>query len=225
MTKNFEKDYELFARSKCNVNTNTLQGYRNHITCGMINPTIIEERQLNVAMMDVFSRLMMDRILVLGTSINSDVSNIIASQLLYLDSCNDADITIYINSPGGEVYSGMAIYDVMQFIKSDVSTWCMGISASMGAVLLSSGTKGKRYSLPHSKIMIHQPMNYGVGGQCSDVLIQANELVKTKEMLYEVLSNNTGKTFDEIEEACDRDNWMTPFEAKEFGLIDTVHGH
>lgn len=222
-----ERDYNLFARTVCNIPSTNLESYKRFVNRGnYINPTIIEERQLNIAQLDVFSRLMMDRILFLGTSIDSDVCNIINSQLLYLDSIGSGDIKLYINSPGGDVYSGLAVYDIMNFIKSDVETYCIGMCASMGAVLLSSGAKGKRYSLPHGKIMIHQPSG-GTGGmaQASDIEIVANEIKKCKSELYDILAKNTGQTYDTIEKDADRDCWKTANEAKDYGLIDIVIGN
>lgn len=218
------KDYASFARSKCGINSNLLHDYTSKIYggYGYINPTIIEERTLNVTQLDVFSKLMMERILFLGTEINSDVCNILNSQLLYLDSIGDSDIKLYINSPGGEVYSGLAVYDVMNFISSEIQTYCMGTCASMGAVLLSSGAKGKRYSLPHGKIMIHQPSGGTGRAQASDIEIIAEQIKKDKTELYEILSKNTGQPYNVIEKDADRDCWKTANEAKEYGLIDTV---
>ena len=223
MMNNLHKDYCLFANDKCKVNPNTLHDYVNKtFNYGYINPTIIEERALNVTQLDVFSKLMMDRILFLGTEINSDVCNIINSQLLYLDSIGDSDIKLYINSPGGEVYSGLAVYDVMNFISSEVQTYCMGMCASMGAVLLSSGAKGKRYSLPHGKIMIHQPSGGTGRAQASDIEIIADQIKKDKKELYEILSLNTGQSYDVIERDADRDCWKNAYEAMDYGLIDKV---
>jgi ATP-dependent Clp protease protease subunit len=214
-------DYAKFAKSNCGVSSSVLDGYARHQDL-YLNPTIIEERKLNVAQMDVFSRLMMDRILWLNTEVDADVMNILNSQMLYLDSISDDDISLYINSPGGSVVAGLSTYDIMNYINSDVATYCMGMSASMGAVLLSSGTKGKRMALPHSDIMIHQPLTSTGLVQASDMEIQWKEMKKCKTTLYNILSENTGKTFDEIEAACDRDNWFTASEAVDFGLIDKV---
>lgn len=220
-----KKDFGLFAKDKCRVNPLILNDYiKSFYNGGYINPTIIEERALNVTQLDVFSKLMMDRILFLGAEINSDVCNILNSQLLYLDSIGDSDIKLYINSPGGEVYSGLAVYDVMNFISSDVSTYCMGMCASMGAILLSSGTKGKRYSLPHGRIMIHQPSGGTGRAQASDIEIIANQIKKDKKELYDILALNTGQSYDVIERDADRDCWKTAYEAKEYGIIDTVIG-
>jgi len=187
-----------------------------------ISPTIIEERQLNVAQMDVFSRLMMDRIIFLGTQIDDYTANVIQAQLLYLDSSDPGkDISIYINSPGGSVYAGYGIYDTMQCISSNVSTICTGIAASMASVLLVSGTKGKRFALKHSRVMIHQPLG-GTQGQASDIEIAAREIIKVKKELYTIISNHSGKPFDEVERDSDRDYWMTSEEAKAYGMIDDV---
>lgn len=214
------KDYSKFASSNCGVNPLALNDYAKTQDL-YLNPTIIEERKLNVAQMDVFSRLMMDRILWLNTEVDADVMNILNSQLLYLDSLSDDDISLYINSPGGSVVAGLSTYDIMNYINSDVATYCMGMSASMGAVLLSSGTKGKRYSLPHGEILIHQPMG-GAKGQASDILIAAEQIRKCKDTLYGILSQNTGKSIEEITKDADRDFWMTPDEAKEYGIIDEI---
>ena len=213
-------DYAKFAKSNCGVSSSVLDGYARHQDL-YLNPTIIEERKLNVAQMDVFSRLMMDRILWLNTEVDADVMNILNSQMLYLDSISDDDISLYINSPGGSVVAGLSTYDIMNYINSDVATYCMGMSASMGAVLLSSGTKGKRYSLPHGEILIHQPLG-GAKGQASDILIAAEQIRKCKDTLYGILSQNTGKSIEDITRDADRDFWMTPDEAKEYGIIDEI---
>lgn len=213
-------DYAKFAKSNCGVSSSVLDGYARHQDL-YLNPTIIEERKLNVAQMDVFSRLMMDRILWLNTEVDADVMNILNSQMLYLDSISDDDISLYINSPGGSVVAGLSTYDIMNYINSDVATYCMGMSASMGAVLLSSGTKGKRYSLPHGEILIHQPLG-GAKGQASDILIAAEQIRKCKDTLYGILSQNTGKSVEEITKDADRDFWMTPDEAKGYGIIDEI---
>lgn len=192
------------------------------ITSSYISPTIIEERQLNVAQMDVFSRLMMDRIIFLGTQVTDQSANIIQAQLLYLDSADPGkDINIYINSPGGSVYAGLGIYDTMQYISSDVSTICTGMAASMAAVLLVAGEKGKRLALPHSRVMIHQPMG-GIQGQASDIEITAREILKLKEELYRIISSHSGQSFEKVERDSDRDYWMTAKEAEEYGMIDRV---
>lgn len=187
-----------------------------------ISPTIIEERRMNVASMDVFSRLMMDRIIFLGTGIDDHVSNIIQGQLLFLESVDSSkDIQIYLNSPGGSVYAGLGIYDTMQLIKPDVATICTGMAASMGAVLLTAGTKGKRSALKHSRVMIHQPLG-GAQGQASDIAITAREIAKLKEELYKIISEHSGQPYDKVWEDSDRDFWMTSQEAVDYGMVDEV---
>ena len=187
-----------------------------------LNPYILEERQLNVTQMDVFSRLMMDRIIFLGTEINDYTANTIQAQLLYLDSTDpDKDISIYINSPGGSVTAGLGIYDTMQFISSDVATICTGMAASMGAVLLVAGKEGKRSALPHSRVMIHQPLG-GVQGQASDIEIEAKEIQKFKKELYTIISNHSHTPYEKVWADSDRNYWMTAEEAKEYGMIDHV---
>ena len=189
---------------------------------GYLNPYILEERQLNVTQLDVFSRLMMDRIIFLGTQIDDYTANTLQAQLLYLDSVDPGkDISIYINSPGGSVYAGLGIYDTMQLVNSDVATICTGLAASMGAVLLTAGAKGKRSALPHSRVMIHQPLG-GAQGQASDIEITAREILKTKRELYEILSVHSGVPVKKIEKDADRDYWLSAREAKEYGLIDEV---
>ncbi len=189
---------------------------------GSMTPYIIEERQLNVAQMDVFSRLMMDRIIFLGTAINDSVANIIQAQLLFLESTDkDKDIQIYINSPGGSVYAGLGIYDTMQFINPNVATICTGIAASMAAVLLCAGEKGKRSGLTHSRVMIHQPLG-GAQGQASDIEITAREIIKLKKELYEIIADHTGQKYDKVYSDSDRDYWMKAPEAKKYGMIDEV---
>ena len=216
------KDFNKFAVSN-GISSNTLYGYQKH-TNGMISPTIVEERQLNVATMDVFSRLMADRIIFLGTAIDSDVANIISSQLMYLNSVDsESDIKLFLNTPGGVCDGGLQIYDVMEWVNCDVATYNMGLSASMGSILLSSGAKGKRFALPHSRVMIHQPMGGVPGGtQESDFAIAYEEIKKTKKELYDILALNTGKPFEEIEKVGDRDAWFTAQEALDFGLIDEI---
>ena len=216
------RDYEKFAISN-GVNSNMLHGYQT-VTNAMISPTIVEERQLNVATMDVFSRLMADRIIFLGTPIDSDVANIITSQLMYLNSVDsESPIKMFINSPGGSCADGLAIYDVMNFVDADVSTYVMGTAASMGSILSSSGTKGKRYALPHSKILIHQPMGGLPGGtQESDFAIAYEEIKKVKDVLYNILSENTGQSYERILKDADRDCWFTAKEALDYGLIDEI---
>ena len=189
---------------------------------GSMTPYIIEERQLNVAQMDVFSRLMMDRIIFLGTAINDSIANIIQAQLLFLESTDkDKDIQIYINSPGGSVYAGLGIYDTMQFINPEVATICTGIAASMSAVLLCSGQKGKRSGLEHSRVMIHQPLG-GAQGQASDIEITAREIIKLKKELYEIIAKHTGQKYEKVYDDSDRDYWMKAPEAKKYGMIDEV---
>ena len=187
-----------------------------------INPSIIEERRLNVASMDVFSRLMMDRIIFLGVPIDNDVANIIQAQLLYLESVDDkADISLYINSPGGEVSAGLAIYDTMQLIKPNVATICTGMAASMAAILLCAGAKGKRSILPHAKVMIHQPMG-GAQGQASDIVIAARQIETIRGELCDILSKHTGNERQKIEQDMDRDFWMRAANAKEYGVVDRI---
>ena len=215
------KEFNKYAVLEHGISSMTMHRYQS-VLDSYINPTIIEERKLNVASMDVFSRLMMDRIIFLGVPIDSDVANIIQAQLLFLAS-NDStsDISLYINTPGGEVSSGLGIYDTMQIIEPDVATICTGLAASMGAVLLTAGAAGKRSALPHSRVMIHQPLG-GVQGQASDIEITAREIQKTKRELYEILSSHSGVEIAKIEQDADRDYWMTAAEAKAYGLIDMV---
>jgi ATP-dependent Clp protease protease subunit len=215
------KDFQKYATKHVGINSLALDKYTS-ISSGYISPTIIEERQLNVASMDVFSRLMMDRIIFLGLPIDDTVANIIQAQLLYLESADpQKDISIYFNSPGGSVYAGLGIYDTMQYISSDVATICTGMAASMGAVLLTAGTKGKRSALKHSRVMIHQPMG-GAQGQASDIEITAREIQKLKKELYTIIADHSGNTFKKVEKDSDRDYWMTAIEAKEYGMIDEV---
>ena len=191
---------------------------------GYISPTILEERQLNVTQMDVFSRLMMDRVIFLGTEINDYTANVIQAQLLYLDSVDsERDINLYLNTPGGSVYAGLGIYDTMQFVKARVATICTGLAASMGAVLLVAGEKGMRAALPHSRVMIHQPLG-GIQGQASDIEITAKEILKLKDELYQIISDKSGKSMDQIRQDADRDHWMTAAEALEYGMIDNILG-
>ena len=187
-----------------------------------ISPSILEERQLNVTQMDVFSRLMMDRIIFLGTQVDDYTANVVQAQLLYLDSADPGkDISLYINSPGGSVYAGLGIYDTMQFVSSDVSTICTGMAASMAAVLLVAGTQGKRFALKHSRVMIHQPMG-GMQGQASDMEITFREIQKLKNELYQIIADHSGQSFEQVEKDSDRDHWMTAQEAKAYGMIDEV---
>lgn len=188
-----------------------------------ISPSILEERQLNVTQMDVFSRLMMDRIIFLGTEVNDYTANVIQAQLLYLDSADsDKDIHIYLNSPGGSVYAGLGIYDTMQFVRSRVATICTGMAASMSAVLLVAGEKGMRAALPHSRVMIHQPLG-GIQGQASDIEITAKEILKLKDELYQIISDHSGQSMDRIRQDADRDYWMKADEALAYGMIDKVY--
>lgn len=214
-------DFRKYATKHLGMNGLALDQYMD-ITSSYISPTIIEERQLNVAQMDVFSRLMMDRIIFLGTQVDDYTANVIQAQLLYLDSADSGkDISIYINSPGGSVYAGYGIYDTMQFIGSDVSTICTGMAASMAAVLLVAGTKGKRYALKHSRVMIHQPLG-GMQGQASDMEITVKEILKIKKELYTIISDHSGQPLDKVEQDSDRDYWMTSAEAKDYGMVDEV---
>ncbi|MEN6570011.1 MAG: ATP-dependent Clp endopeptidase proteolytic subunit ClpP [Rikenellaceae bacterium] len=214
-------EFEKFARSRQGISSMTMHRFYS-IYGAYINPTIIEERQLNVAAMDVFSRLMMDRIIFLGVPIDDDVANIIQAQLLYLDSVDSkADIQLYINSPGGSIYAGLGIYDTMQLVSSDVATICTGMAASMAAILLTAGANGKRSALPHSRVMIHQPMG-GAEGQAVDIEITAREITKIKNELYEIISFHSGKPVKVIEKDADRDYWMTATEAKAYGMIDEI---
>lgn len=214
-------EFYKYATKHCGINSLALEKYTSTVT-SYISPTIIEERQLNVAQMEVFSRLMMDRIIFLGDEINDYVANIIQAQLLFLESSDPKrDIQIYVNSPGGSVYAGLGIYDTMQFISPDVATICTGIAASMAAVLLCAGAKGKRSALKHSRIMIHQPMG-GMQGQASDIEITAREILKLKKELYDIIATHSGQEFDKVWADSDRDYWMTSQEAKEYGMIDEV---
>jgi len=218
---NTQDEFSKYAIKHRGIGSLLLHNYT-AIQNSYISPTIIEERQLNVATMDVFSRLMMDRIIFLGTAIDDDVANIIQAQLLFLESTDPAkDIQIYLNTPGGIVYSGLGIYDTMQYISSDLATICTGIAASMGAVLLTAGTKGKRSALKHARIMIHQPSG-GASGQASDIEITAREIQKLKKELYEIIAEHSGNNIKKIEKDADRDYWMIAHEAKEYGLIDEV---
>ena len=216
-----KNEFRDFAVKHMGLNGLAVDDYMN-ITSSYISPTIIEERQLNVAQMDVFSRLMMDRIIFLGTQIDDYTANVIQAQLLYLDSSDPGkDISIYINSPGGSVYAGLGIYDTMHYISSDVKTIGTGMAASMAAVLLVAGEKGKRFALNHSRVMIHQPMG-GAQGQASDIEITAREIQKLKKELYTIISNHSGVPFKKVEKDSDRDYWMTSAEAKQYGMIDEV---
>lgn len=211
-------EFNKFATKHLGINSTHL----GHYIESSMTPYIIEERQLNMSQMDVFSRLMMDRIIFLGTGIDDQVANIINAQLLFLESVDPKkDIQIYLNSPGGSVYAGLGIYDTMQYISPDVATICTGLAASMGAVLLCAGAEGKRTALKHSRVMIHQPLG-GAQGQASDIEITAREILKLKKELYDIISTHTGKPFDKVEEDSDRDYWMTSEEAKKYGMVDEV---
>ncbi len=215
------KDFKKYATKHIGINSIVLDQYTS-LTNNYISPTIIEERQMNVASMDVFSRLMMDRIIFLGLPIDDYVSNIVQAQLLYLESSDPSkDISIYFNTPGGSVYAGLGLYDTMQYINPDVATICTGMAASMGAVLLTAGTKGKRSALKHSRVMIHQPMG-GAQGQASDIEITAREIMKLKKELYTIIAKHSGNTYKKVEKDSDRDYWMTSEEAKAYGMIDEV---
>ena len=217
-------EFQKYATKHLGINSLALDKYISQInnSGGYISPTVIEERQLNVAQMDVFSRLMMDRIIFLGTAIDDYVANVIQAQLLFLESTDPKrDIQIYLNSPGGSVYAGLGIYDTMQFISSDVATICTGMAASMGAVLLVAGQEGKRSALPHSRVMIHQPLG-GVQGQASDIEIEAKEILKFKKELYTIISEHSHTPYDKVYADSDRNYWMTAEEAKAYGMIDTV---
>jgi ATP-dependent Clp protease protease subunit len=214
------KDFDKYALKHAGISSLNMYRYTSMIESS-ITPYILEERQLNVQPLDVFSRLMMERIIFLGTPIYDEVANIIQAQLLYLDSIDNKDLQIYLNSPGGSVSAGLGIYDTMQIINSEVATICTGMAASMGAVLLTAGKHGKRSALPHSRILIHQPLG-GAEGQASDIEIAAREIVKTKQELYKILSYHTGQPIEKIEKDSDRDYWMTSDEAIQYGMIDEV---
>ena len=215
-------DFRKFAVHHLGMNGLALDQYTSQVSDSYISPTIIEERKLNVAQMDVFSRLMMDRIIFLGTQVDDYTANVIQAQLLYLDSSEPGkDVSIYINSPGGSVYAGLGIYDTMQYIQSDVSTICTGMAASMAAVLLVAGAKDKRFALKHSRAMIHQPMG-GIQGQASDIEITSREILKLKKELYTIISEHSGQPYDKVYQDSDRDYWMTAQEAVDYGMIDRV---
>jgi ATP-dependent Clp protease protease subunit len=217
----FQNEFEKYAIKHRGISSNTLNDYNKYEVTNL-TPNIIEERPMNVAVMDVYSRLMMDRIIFLGYPINDEVANIVIAQLLFLDSTDrHRDIQMYINCPGGSVYSGMGMYDTMQYVSPDISTICIGMAASMGSVLLTAGTKGKRTALKHARIMIHQPTG-AIGGQASDIEITVNEIKKVKKELYDIYATHTGKTLKQIEKDTDRDYWLTSDEAKEYGLVDEV---
>ena len=215
-------DFRKFAVHHLGMNGLALDQYTSQESDSYISPTIIEERKLNVAQMDVFSRLMMDRIIFLGTQVDDYTANVIQAQLLYLDSSEPGkDVSIYINSPGGSVYAGLGIYDTMQYIQSDVSTICTGMAASMAAVLLVAGAKDKRFALKHSRVMIHQPMG-GIQGQASDIEITSREILKLKKELYTIISEHSSQPYEKVYQDSDRDYWMTAQEAVDYGMIDRV---
>lgn len=214
-------DFEKYAAYSRGISSMTVHRYSS-ILDGYINPSIIEERKLNVASMDVFSRLMMDRIIFLGVAIDDDVANIIQAQLLFLAS-NDSssDISLYVNTPGGQVTSGLGIYDTMQLIEPDVATICTGMAASMGSVILCAGTPGKRSALPHSRVMIHQPLG-GAQGQATEIMIAAKEIEKTRRELYQIISDHSGQPYEKIASDAERDFWLTASEALEYGMVDEI---
>ena len=235
---NFGKEFEKYAVKHKGINSNTLDSYLklnvpqaaayvspsggSHANISNLTPNIIEERPMNVAVMDVYSRLMMDRIIFLGYPINDEVANIVTAQLLFLESTDRTrDIQMYINCPGGGVYAGLGMYDTMQFITPDIATICTGMAASMGAVLMCAGAKGKRTALKHSRIMMHQP-SAGAGGQASDIEITVNEVIKVKKELYEIIAFHSDQPVEKVADDCNRDKWLTSTEAKEYGLIDEV---
>lgn len=215
------KEFDKFAVKGRGISSMTLSRYQSTVD-GYINPTITEERKLNVAQMDVFSRLMMDRIIFLGVPIDDDVANIIQAQLLFLASQDSsADITLYLNTPGGQVHSGLGIYDTMQLVQPDVATVCTGMAASMGAVLLCAGQAGKRSALPHSRVLIHQPLG-GAQGQATEILIAAKEIEKTRTELFNIIAQHTGKPYQKVAQDGERDYWMTAQEALEYGMVDEI---
>ena len=216
-----KNDFERFALSR-GIGSHLLGDYEKYCNrMGYIDPYVIEERTMNITSLSVFSRLMMDRIIFLGSEINDDVANVISAQLLWLEQQSDKDITIQISSPGGSIYSGYQILDTMQFIKPEVSTVCMGMVASMATVIASSGTKGKRFILPHSRFLVHQPLG-GTKGQCSDIQIEAKEIQTLKEELTRILSENSGQDYETIEKMCDRDTILTAQEAVDYGFVDSI---
>ena len=216
-----KKEFNSFALKHQGISSTTLSRYQSVLDT-YINPTIIEERKLNVAQMDVFSRLMMDRIIFLGVEITPDVANIINAQMLFLESIDPkADISLYINTPGGEVYSGLGIYDTMQLIQPDVATICTGMAASMGSILMCAGAKGKRSALPHSRVMIHQPLG-GTRGQASDILIEAKEIEALRKELFEIVAEHSGQPYDKVAADGDRNYWMTAKEALDYGVVDQI---
>jgi ATP-dependent Clp protease protease subunit len=217
----FNSEFEKYAVKHKGISSNTLDSYSKHLVTGL-TPNIIEERPMNVAVMDVYSRLMMDRIIFLGYPINDEVANIITAQLLFLDSTDRTrDINMYINSPGGSVYAGLGIYDTMQYVTPDVATICIGMAASMGSLLLCAGTRGKRAALKHSRVMLHQPSG-AIGGQATDIEITVREVKKIKKELYDIYSHHSDQTIERVEADLTRDYWMTAPEAKDYGLVDEV---
>lgn len=218
---NIGKEFEKYAVKHRNISSNTLDSY-NKYQITNLTPNIIEERPMNIAVMDVYSRLMMDRIIFLGHPITDEVGNIVTAQLLFLESTDRTrDIQMYINSPGGSVYAGLGVYDTMQYINPDIATICIGMAASMGAVLMCAGVKGKRTALKHSRVMMHQPSS-GAGGQASDIEITVKEVRKMKQELYDIVAHHSGQTVERIQKDFDRDYWLTALEAKEYGLVDEV---
>lgn len=218
---NLGKEFEKYAIKDRGISSNMLHGYIRH-NVNNLTPNIIEERPMNIAVMDVYSRLMMDRIIFLGYPVSDEVANIITAQLLFLESTDRTrDIQLYINSPGGSVYAGLGLYDTMQFVSPDIATICTGMAASMSAVLMAAGAHGKRTALKHARIMMHQP-SAGAMGQASDVEITVNEVRKVKQELYEVLAHHTSQPVDKVAKDCNRDYWMTATEAKDYGLVDEV---
>jgi ATP-dependent Clp protease, protease subunit len=217
----FKSEFEKYAVKDRGISSNTLHGYSNHLVTAL-TANVIEERPMNVAVMDVYSRLMMDRIIFLGYPINDEVANIVTAQLLFLDSTDRTrDINMYINSPGGSVYAGLGVYDTMQYVSPDVATICIGVAASMGSILLAAGTNGKRAALKHSRIMMHQPSG-AIGGQATDIEITVREIKKLKKELYEIVCHHSNQNVEKVQEDFDRDYWMTSTEAKNYGLIDEV---
>jgi ATP-dependent Clp protease protease subunit len=216
-----QSEFEKFAIKHKGISSHTLHDYEKHLVTAL-TPNIIEERPMNIAVMDVYSRLMMDRIIFLGYPINDEVANIVTAQLLFLDSADRVrDINMYINSPGGSVYAGLGLYDTMQYVSPNIATICTGMAASMACVLLAAGTKGKRAALKHSRVMMHQPSG-AIGGQASDIEITVNEIRKLKTDLYKIVHQHSGKEIEQIEKDFQRDHWMTAPEAKEYGLVDEV---
>jgi ATP-dependent Clp protease, protease subunit len=217
----FQSEFEKYAVKHRGISSNTLDAF-NKYSVTALTANVIEERPMNIAVMDVYSRLMMDRIIFLGHPINDEVANIVTAQLLFLDSTDRVrDINMYINSPGGSVYAGLGVYDTMQYVSPDIATICIGVAASMGSVLLTAGSKGKRAALKHARIMMHQPSG-AIGGQATDIEITVKEIRKLKHELYEIVAQHTGQNTDKIQTDFDRDYWMTASEAKDYGLVDEV---